>query len=419
MSKFSISNRLDNKIDSINKINKKYNKIQSSCSENSINDDSKLSVVYKGENNIMVLNENINNEKGNKSQSQRNSNFSNSIQEINQIAEKNRESNYSFGISSINNVSSIINNNSNSEENKNDNDANISSNSNINQNNNNFDSSKPQNSDSVNDNENENKNKKTYPTKFNIDDENKIRYREGSVLGSNLSEEDNEEVKKLKYKVRIDFVKKVYALVTLQLIITLLINCLSFKEEIKNYFHNNYLLLSVGIFTMISVLIFLNCKKNISNEVPNNYFLLLLFILSISIILLFLSAAFSTEKIIIIWASLIVMSNTIILISFCLKDRFDLTFGLIIIVLMAIIFLIVLAVFSKVLFEDSIEILFSIITALGSVFFGIYLMFHTQLLLTKKIEVDTDRYIITSMQIYSDIVLIFINLVFTLSNKFQ
>lgn len=408
-SNYSKSNRHH---DSINKLKNKFNnKIQSS--ENGINEDNKLSVVYKEEKNKLILNDNIN--KNNKSQSQRNKNFSNSIEEINQISGEISESNFN----SFSSNKSFIRNNSNNEENKNDNNANFSDNSNINQSNNNFNSSNLQNSDNVNDNENnlnkKNENKKAYPNKFNIDDENRNNI---NLENSNNTIEVDEEVKKLVFKVRLNFVRKIYAISTVQLTITLLINCLSFIEDIKNYFDKNYILLFVGIFTLISVLVFVNIKNRISQEVPLNYFLVFLFTLSFSVILLFLSSAFSPEKIIVIWGSLIVMTIGIILFSFYLKDRFEFIFAIIVIIIIAILIL-VMVIFAKLMFSESIGILFCVIASLGAVFFGLFLILHTQLLLTKKIEVDTDKYIISSMQIYSDIVLIFINLLFALTQKLQ
>ena len=169
---------------------------------------------------------------------------------------------------------------------------------------------------------------------------------------------------------------------------------------------------------LISILAFINIKKKISKEVPFNYLLLLLFTLSVSLILLFLSSAYSPEKILVIWLSLIFMTFSIIIMSFLFKNKFNIILGLIIILLIAIMFSVLLLIFSKFFFNES-ETFFIILTALGAVFFGVYLIFHTQMLIIEKIEVDTDKYIIASMQIYSDIILIFINLVCTLSHKLQ
>jgi FtsH-binding integral membrane protein len=226
------------------------------------------------------------------------------------------------------------------------------------------------------------------------------------------SQQDDIELKKIKFKIRINYIKKVYAIVIIQLLFTLFVNCLSFNETVKNYFDKNYFVLGIAISLLLSVFLFINIKKNISKEVPYNYFLLILFTFSISIILLFLSSAFTTKKIIIIWCSIILMCSSIVLLSFLLKNKFQILIAILIILFIAILFLGIMMFFSKIILEDpDISILFTVITSLGAIFFGVYLIIHTKLLVIDKIELNTDRYIIASMQIYSDVVLIFISLI--------
>jgi FtsH-binding integral membrane protein len=243
----------------------------------------------------------------------------------------------------------------------------------------------------------------SYPIRLNID----------QINNANIENSpENLELKKIKYNIRMNFAKKVYSIVISQLILTFMINCLSFFEEVKIYFKENYTILGIGILLLISVLIFINIKKNISKEVPYNYYLLILYTLSISLILLFLSSQFSPEKILIIWSSLIFVCFSIIVISFYLKEKFKILFAILIVLVIISIFLGILIFFLKVIFNNpNVSILFTVITSVGSVIFGIYLIFHTKILVIDKIEVDTDTYIIASMQIYSDVILIFITII--------
>jgi FtsH-binding integral membrane protein len=103
---------------------------------------------------------------------------------------------------------------------------------------------------------------------------------------------------------------------------------------------------------------------------------------------------------------------SIIVISFYLKEKFKILFAILIVLVIISIFLGILIFFLKVIFNNpNVSILFTVITSVGSVIFGIYLIFHTKILVIDKIEVDTDTYIIASMQIYSDVILIFITII--------
>lgn len=258
-------------------------------------------------------------------------------------------------------------------------------------------------------NNNNNEVKETYPVKFNIDNS-----------GSNSQIVANEEKEReilniIKNRIRMMFVRKVYTISSTQLLLSLIINCLSFDYYVKDFFIDNYALLSFGILLFVGSLCLVAFKKDIVKHVPYNYILLLIFTLGISLILLFLSACFTPIKIIIIWVCLILMSSSIILMSFCFQTKIHTIFSLLIIMIISVTFLISLLIFSNFFFGSETAILFCVLASLGGVFFGLYLIFHTQILMKENVEIDTDRYIIASMQIYSDVILIFINLLCTLS----
>lgn len=252
-------------------------------------------------------------------------------------------------------------------------------------------------------NENEN-----YPVKLEINNK----------IVNEIITEEKETLDKIRYKVRIAFLRKVYVINFSLLLITILISCLSFIDVIKIAFENNFFALIAGIVIAVASLCFVAFKNNISREVPYNYLLLLSFTFANSIILLFLSSHFHYIKIIIVWSKIILMVFCIILMSFIFQTKFHFIFGVIILISVAIVYTTLLIIFSQIIFFQNIAetAFFLIISTLAEIILGLYLIIHSQKLINKKEEIDSDTYIIHVIQIYSDIILMFMNLLCSLVN---
>lgn len=233
-----------------------------------------------------------------------------------------------------------------------------------------------------------------------------------SSYNSNHLENKNE-LDTINYRIRMGFIRKVYGIVVFQMIITFLISCLSFIPEIRLFFLVNYYIAFIGIFFVLLVFFILAFKKEASKKVPLNYILLACFTFSISIILLCLCAIYTVEQVLVAWSGTIIMSLTIILLSFCFKVKFHILFAIILITVAALFFFGLVIFFSQVIFKKDPSFAYSIFCSIGALLYGLYLVFHTQMLINNKMEIDTDKYICTSLQIYMDIILIFLHLLGT------
>ena len=96
-------------------------------------------------------------------------------------------------------------------------------------------------------------------------------------------------------RARLQFVRKVYAILTLQLLITVGMTCASmYIESFRNFQYNYYWIMYILMVVMIVSEIAIFCCKA-GRRPPTNYILLLLFTLSESYMVSFICAAVSEQ----------------------------------------------------------------------------------------------------------------------------
>ena len=225
----------------------------------------------------------------------------------------------------------------------------------------------------------------------------------GNTVVNNVPEE-------ISLLIRMGFIRKVYGIVLSQLLMTFFITCFSFIENVRNFFILYNWIIFIGLFFLLIVFFILGFKKNLAKKVPINYILLVTFTISVSIILLNICAYYNTEKVLIAWSGTIVMSFTIIIMSFFLKVKFKIIYGLIMITLGALLFFGILSLFTLVIYKTNSYLIYGIYCTIGAILYGLYLVIHTQMLVDNKLDIDPDQYIFASLQIYLDVVMIFIYL---------
>ncbi|KAL4468702.1 hypothetical protein ABPG74_005205 [Tetrahymena malaccensis] len=211
-----------------------------------------------------------------------------------------------------------------------------------------------------------------------------------------------------------NFIKKVFSIVFFQLLVTSIFSALSmyiiqFQRFQLEYYALLFIALGLIIFTQISVF----ASRNAARKVPLNYILLLLFTISWAHIVSFLCGGFSINQDgtynernqMIIFLSVIVTFSIVLSLTFlAYTTSIDFQFkGTVCSVLgaaLAIISILICIGFPFIYITYS---LFSGIT------FGFYLVFDLHAIMDGKYEdITLDDYIIASMLIYVDIIMLFI-----------
>ena len=230
---------------------------------------------------------------------------------------------------------------------------------------------------------------------------------------SDFNKTSNEKIKDITIQIRLGFIRKVYGILSVQLLITTL---LSFIAMISNSFQK-FLLNHIGLIYLFLVLVviisfIIQCFPYLVKTYPQNYIILFLFTLSESYLISFI-CAFSNHKIVFMAAFMtLIMCLSLTIYAINTKSDFT-TKGGILFILGAGFFL--FSIFG--LFTDN-KFFHILISTCGVILFGFYLIYDTQLIIGNKSELlETDDYILGAFFLYMDIINIFLYLLELLSSN--
>lgn len=216
---------------------------------------------------------------------------------------------------------------------------------------------------------------------------------EGFEPISNLSEK----------KLRLGFIKKTFGILGTQLLITFLITLIPLvSEDVKTWMHKNWWLVIVSSVLSI-IILYVVVYTKAGRKVPLNYILVGLFTIFEAYTVAFLAARFQPETVALAAGLTTILVIALSLYAACTKTDFTKCGGFLLICMVVLITGGVVAFF----FRN--RILNLILSCLGVLVFGIYLIFDIQLLLgNKKNKFSKDDYILAAMMLYIDIVQMFI-----------
>lgn len=207
-------------------------------------------------------------------------------------------------------------------------------------------------------------------------------------------------------EVRMGFIRKVYSIVTFQLVLTVVFSLIVYNnKQVKDFLvHQIWIFITALVLNIITVYALFCCKSN-ARTVPRNYILLTIFTLTEA---LFVSAITAmADPGIVLLALVLTAAMFIGLTSYALITKTDFTmcggflFVLCCITLTATIFNI---------FMGS-RILETVIAGVSLALYSLYLIYDTQLIVGgKEQELQIDDYILGSIMIYIDIIQIFIRI---------
>lgn len=211
--------------------------------------------------------------------------------------------------------------------------------------------------------------------------------------------------------LRLGFIRKVYGILSIQLLATTFMCFLSMASTSFFQFQLNNIWLF--IFAMLLTLIlpcFVFCFSSLLKEVPKNYIFLGVFTLCESYLVSFICGM--TNPGIVFMAAFMTFAMVLALTLYAATTKSDFTMmgGLLFVFGMGIFLLSFCAMFTNNKFVHI------FISCLCVVLFGIYLVYDTQLILgNKELRLSIDDYILASFMLYTDIIGLFLNLLQILS----
>lgn len=206
--------------------------------------------------------------------------------------------------------------------------------------------------------------------------------------------------------VRLGFIRKVYLILSVQLLITTMFVLLAFLHAPFSEFQkkNVWLVIVASVVTLITVYA-LGCYKTLARSVPTNYILLTIFTLGQSYSVSF-TASFYDPKTVMI-AAILTTAIVIALTLYAIFTTSDFTTmgGILIVLLVGLTVGSIVGIFIKN------RIYHTIIAICSAIVFGIYLVFDTQLVIGENSRAySIDDYIFAAMNLYIDIIQIFLQL---------
>jgi FtsH-binding integral membrane protein len=204
--------------------------------------------------------------------------------------------------------------------------------------------------------------------------------------------------------MRLGFIRKVYGILSVQLILTTLMCLISMTSpQFANFQQKNVWLLWVSMIASIVIMIAICCVPGMAKNVPTNYILLFSFTGCEAYIISALCSVYN-PKIVFLAASM-TCAITILLTLYACTTKTDFTvFGSILFIASCCLLLFgIFAMFFKAL---------HVIYCVAGVFlYAVYLVYDTQLLIgNKENKLDIEDYILGALMLYLDIINMFVYL---------
>ena len=224
-----------------------------------------------------------------------------------------------------------------------------------------------------------------------------------SIQIQNPDDNQDNQCKDFNTQLRIGFIRKVYGILTIQLLFTVFMCALTFIPSVNAFYKRNLIIFWICLVLSIVIVIPLVCFQEIARKVPLNYFLLGGFTFC-EVYMVSTLCCFYSPKIVITAAAL-TAAVVVALTAYACTTKTDFTFmgGLLFVGSILLLCLGILCFFLPFL-----HILYCI---LGVFLYSLYLIYDTQLIMGKfGNEYKIDDYIIAALNVYLDIINIFINL---------
>ncbi|XP_044749186.1 protein lifeguard 1-like [Coccinella septempunctata] len=213
--------------------------------------------------------------------------------------------------------------------------------------------------------------------------------------------------------IRRGFIKKVYSILMCQLAVSLaFIAWFVYDKKTSLYVQHNSWLVILAFVTIIITIIALSCCGDLRRKSPHNFIFLGLFTLAESFILAVCSSRYKTD--IVFMAVGITAAVCLGLTLFAFQTKWDFTMigGFLFVAL------IILMIFGFVTIFFRGKTMQMVYASFGALLFSVYLIYDTQLMLggKHKYSVSPEEYVFAAMNLYLDIINIFIYILTILGN---
>ncbi|CAF1618951.1 unnamed protein product [Adineta ricciae] len=216
-------------------------------------------------------------------------------------------------------------------------------------------------------------------------------------------------------EIRRVFIRKVYSILSIQLLITFgIIALFHFTPSIRGYVRSSegQWLYWTSYVVFLVTYIALACCRSAGRRFPTNMILLGILTLSMSYMMGMISAFYTIDSVLIAVGITVFVCLGVTLFSFQTKFDFTSCMGVIFVISLALMGFGIVCIFVHS------EIMFKIYAGLGAVAFSIFLAVDTQLIMGgKRHEISAEDHIFAALMLYIDVVYIFLYILSLLDDR--
>ncbi|MCJ8745408.1 hypothetical protein PDJAM_G00129800 [Pangasius djambal] len=204
--------------------------------------------------------------------------------------------------------------------------------------------------------------------------------------------------------VRRAFIRKVFLVLTVQLVVTFsFVALFTFEHNIKTFVRHNIWTYYVSYVIFFVSLITISCCGDFRRKHPWNLVALSVLTLSLSYMTGMIASFYDTDAVIMAIGITVVVCFTVVLFSLQTKYDFTSCAGVLFVCLIVLFVFSILCIFIR---NNILQIVYA---SLGALLFTCFLAVDTQLLLgNKKLSLSPEEYVFGALNLYLDIINIFL-----------
>ncbi|ETE71334.1 Transmembrane BAX inhibitor motif-containing protein 1, partial [Ophiophagus hannah] len=208
-------------------------------------------------------------------------------------------------------------------------------------------------------------------------------------------------------KVRHAFIRKVYSIISVQLLVTVgIIAIFTFVEPVSSFVKRNVAVYYASYAVFVVTYLVLVCCEGPRRRFPWNLILLSVFTLAMGFMTGTIASMYSTKAVLI--ALIITAIVSIIVTIFCFQTKVDFTSCTGLFCVLGIVVMVTGIITAIVLSFKYVPWLHMLYASIGAIAFTLFLAYDTQLVLgNRKHTISPEEYVYGALKIYTDIVYIF------------
>uniref|UniRef100_A0A6B2F275 Transmembrane BAX inhibitor motif-containing protein 1 n=1 Tax=Bothriechis nigroviridis TaxID=88079 RepID=A0A6B2F275_BOTNI len=208
-------------------------------------------------------------------------------------------------------------------------------------------------------------------------------------------------------KVRHSFIRKVYSIISVQLLVTVgIIAIFTFIEPVSGFVRRNIAVYYASYAVFLVTYLVLVCCEGPRRRFPWNLILLSIFTLAMGFMTGTIASMYSTKAVFI--AMIITAIVALIVTIFCFQTKVDFTSCTGLFCVLGIVVMVTGIITAIVLSFKYVPWLHMLYASIGAIAFTLFLAYDTQLVLgNRKHTISPEEYVYGALKIYTDIVYIF------------